>query len=170
MNYDAVIASAVRDWPCARDFERLFPNAEHTIVAAQHDFYPDGWKPAKEWISRAHLHDRYVVWLVVPIEIAADHTVSELDLPAFYVVEVHEVVKSRDDVGGPEWEMSCSQFQEDGWRQFVEMGGDLAAAGLEMTVDAPVDRFATFWRDTRPVADDMPPEGLQLQAPFRFAM
>jgi hypothetical protein len=61
VNYDSMIDSAARNFPPAAAFQRLFPNAEHSIVEAKRDFDPDGWKPVNEWISRAHLHDRYVV-------------------------------------------------------------------------------------------------------------
>jgi len=91
MNYDAVVASAVGRFPRALEFQRLFPNAEHTIVDAQRDFHPEGWKPVSEWISRSHLHDRYVVWLVVAVEIEADGNVLELEEPQLYVVEIEDV-------------------------------------------------------------------------------
>jgi hypothetical protein len=168
MNYDAVIASAVREWSCARDFQRLFANAEHTIAQAKRDFYPDGWKPVHEWISRAGLHDRYVVWLVVAIEIAADGRIAELEKPRLYVIEVEKVVRSRDEVGGPEWEVSCSEFEEGDWEQLVENDGDFASVECEMTINAPVDRFATFWRDTRPSPRLAPSDGVALKAPLRF--
>ncbi len=81
MNYDTVAASAVSSFSRAREFEGLFPSAEHTIVDAKRDFYPDGWKPTREWISRSHLYDRYVVWLVVAIDRTEDGTISELEKP-----------------------------------------------------------------------------------------
>jgi len=106
MNYDAVIASAVRDWPYAYQFQRLFQNAEHTIVEAKRQFQPDGWKPVSEWISRAPMHGRYAVWLVIAIEIVADGTLSPLEEPQLYVVEVTKVIRSRDDEKGSEWEIA----------------------------------------------------------------
>ena len=168
MDYEAVIASAVRDWPCACDFQRLFPNAEHAIVEAKRQFDPDGWKPVTEWISRAHLHDRYVVWLVVAIELSADGTLSQLEEPQLYVIEVRKVTRSRDDEGGAEWEVACAEFEDGDWAKLVENRGDFASVGFAMTVDAPVDRFATFWHDTHPIRRDEPPDGIALRAPFRF--
>jgi hypothetical protein len=168
MNYDAVIASAVRDLPFAREFQRLFPNAEHTIVEAKRDFYPDGWRPVGEWISRASLHDRYVVWLVVAVAITTDGTVSALENPQLYVVEVEKVEKSRNEEGGPLWECGCLQFEEGDWDQLVENSGDFASVGFDMTIDAPVDRFATYWHDTRPSQNAAPSDGVCLRAPLRF--
>lgn len=165
MNYDTVIASAVRDWSHAREFQRLFANAEHTITDAQRDFDPDGWMPVKEWISRAGLHDRYVLWLVVAIEIAADGAITELEKPQLYVVEVKKVVGSRNEEGGAEWEVTCSEFEEGAWEELVENGGTFPPGDFEMIVDAPVDRFDTFWRDTRPIPTT--PDGMAVKAPLR---
>ena len=120
MNYAAVIAAAIREWPCAREFQRLFSNAEHIIVEALRNFDPDGWKPVHEWISRAHMHDRYVVWLVTAIEIAADGGVAELEKPELCVVKVEKVERSRDDEDGPRWECGFFQFEEGDWQQLVD--------------------------------------------------
>ena len=147
MNYDDVIVSALPSFPHAREFQELFANAEHSIVEAQRDIPPDGWRPVHEWISRAHLHSRYVFWLVVAIEISSDGTVSELEEPKRYVVEVDKIDKSEE---GPTWEASCAQFAEGGWEELVEHEGDFAAVGLEMKTDAPVGNFAMFWDGTRP--------------------
>jgi hypothetical protein len=168
MNNDAVIASAVRDLPFAREFQRLFPNAEHTIVKAKRDFHPDGWRPVSEWISRAGLHDRYAVWLVVAIEIAADGTVSKLEEPQLYVIEVKRVEGSKDEEGGAAWELAFCEFEEGDWEQLVENRGDFASIGFDMIVDAPVDRFARYWHDTSPSSHPIPSDGIALRAPFRF--
>lgn len=71
MNDDALVASALLSFSHAREFQRIFPDAEHNIVEAQRDLR-DGWKTVTEWISRANLHDRYMVWLVVAVEVGAD--------------------------------------------------------------------------------------------------
>jgi hypothetical protein len=169
MNYDTVIASAVRDWSCACEFQRLFANAEHTITQAKRDFEPNGWQHVSEWISRASLYDRYVVWLVVAIEISADGAITELEKPHLYVIEVGKVLKSRDEEEGQEWEdVACIEFEEGDWEKLVASSGDFASVEFEMTVDAPVDRFATFWRDTRPNHDPVPSDGMAFKAPIRF--
>jgi hypothetical protein len=168
VNNDAVIASAIRDWRFAREFHRLFPNAEHTIVEAKRNFHSDGWRPVSEWISRARLYDRYVVWLVAAIEIATDGTVAGLEKPQLYVIQLEKVLRSRDEEEGAEWEVACVEFDEADWEQLVEHSGDFASVGLEMTVDAPVDRFASFWHDTRPSPRPAPSDGVALRAPIRF--
>lgn len=168
MNYEGVIASAVRSFARAREFQGLFPNAEHTIVDAKRCFDPDGWKPVREWISRSHLHDRYVVWLVVAIDIGADGTISELEKPELCVVEIEKVEKCRDDENGPSWEVGWVEFEEGDWEHLVENGGDFTAVGFDMKTDAPVDRFATFWRDTRPTQRPEAPDSIAFKAHIRF--
>jgi len=168
MDYDTVVDSAVRHFSRAQEFQTLFPNAEHTIVEAKRHFEPEGWQPVNEWISRTHLHDRYVVWLVVAIEIEADGTISEIEEPELYVVEVHKVRKHKGERGGALWEAGFLQFDEGDWDRLVESGGDFAALEFDMTTDAPVDRFAACWRDTRPHRRPPPPDSIALKAPFRF--
>jgi len=168
MNYEAVIASAVSFFPRAREFQSLFPNAEHSIVDAKRDFAPDGWKPVLEWISRSHLHDRYVVWHVVAIDIGADGTISELEKLHTCVVEVENVERCRDDQEGRSWQINWAEFEEGDWERFVESGGDFAAVGIDMKIDDPVDRFATFWRDTRPTQRFAASDGIAFKAHIRF--
>jgi hypothetical protein len=168
MDCSAVIASAIRHWPHARGFQRIFPNAEHTIIEALRDFDPDGWKPVSEWISRASLHNRYAVWLVVAIEITVDGAVSELEKPELYVIEVEKVEMSKDDENVPLWECGYLQCDEGDWERLVENDGDFASVELDMVTDAPVDGFTLFWNGTRPRPRPVPPGGVCLRAPLRF--
>ena len=73
-------------------------------------------------------------------------------------------------VDGPEWEVGWLQFEDGDWDRLVQNNGDFSSVEFEMTVDAPVDRFATFWHDTRPRRGTLPPDGLALRAPLRFMM
>jgi hypothetical protein len=170
MDFDAVLASAVRDLPSAREFHRLFPHAEHAIVEAKRDI--GGWRKVREWISRARLHDRYVVWLAVAIKITKNGVASEIEKPHVCVVEVHSVERGRAEEGGPQWECDFLQFEQDGdgWEQLVQNNGDFASVGFEMVTNAPVDRFDTFWHDTRPTRGVRPSDGMAFRAPVRFTM
>ncbi len=168
MNYDDRIASGIRDLDDARRFHELFPGAEHVIVQAKRDFEPDGWRVVYEWISRANLYCRYALWLVMPIEFTTGGAASPLEQPTLYIIEVEKVEKGRDEEGGPKWECNFGQFEEGDWKEIVEVGGDFAALGVDLITDAPVERFATFWRDTCPPPDDRAPDGLALRAPLRF--
>jgi hypothetical protein len=168
MNYDAVVAKALSSIPAVRDFRKLFPNADHTIVKAKRDFFPDGWKVVYEWVSRGHLHQRYVVWLVVAIDITADDTIVELEKPQVSVAEVEKLERSAQK--GPTWELGWAELEEGIWERLIENGGDFAALDLELTTDAPVDGFLTFWQDTKPIPLAEPPEGMAIKAPLRFMM
>jgi hypothetical protein len=149
----------------ARLFQEFFPDAEHVIVQAKLDLPPEGWTLADEWISRAKLYDRYVLWLVVPIEFTVSGDVSPLEQPAVYIVEVGKVEKGRKEKGGPKWE--CN-FGEGDWKELIEAGGDFEALGADLITDSPVEGFATFWRDTSPPPEAPAPDGLALIAPLRF--
>jgi hypothetical protein len=168
MNYNDKIAAGLRDLEHARQFQEFFPDAEHVVVQAKHDLDPDGWTLVDEWISRANLYDRYALWLVVPIEFTASGDVSPLDQPAIYIVEVEKVEKGRDEKGGPKWECNFGQFEEKDWKELIEAGGDFEAVGAGLITDAPVEGFATFWRDTAPPPVAPAPDGLALHAPLRF--
>jgi hypothetical protein len=170
MDYDAVIATALGCIPSVREFRELFPSAEHTLVKAKRDFDPDGWQIVYEWISRSHLHDRYVVWLVVAIDIGTDGSVTELETPNVYVLEVDEIEPGRDEQRLKSWKFSLTEFEEGDWGQLVESGGDFSAIGIEIRMDSPVGQFATYWRDTRPIPLSDPGDGMAFKAPLRFMM
>src|SRR4051812_11050455 len=155
MDYDELIATAVRQFPPARDFERVFPGAEHSIVEAKRNFHADGWKLVHEWNSRAHLYDRYVFWLSVAIEIGDDDTISQLEKPTFYVVEVE-----------PKG-FSVSEADDGAWEQIVQCDGDLEAMGFEMEEDSPAPWFPEYWEKSRP-PHKYPPDGMAFAAPYRY--
>jgi hypothetical protein len=169
MNYDAVIASAVQNFPYALEFQRLFPNAEHAIVNAKRQFEPAGWTPVLEWISRGHLYDRYVVWLVVAIDVGQENAIRELEKADVYVVQVEEVEGSKGSEGAS-WQFDWAEFEEGDWKQLVESGGDFASVGLEMNTEEPVADFAKFWNDTRPTQRSSPPDGIAFKAHLRFML
>ena len=168
MNYDDKIARGICDLDDARRFQEFFPSAEHAVVQTRRDFGSDGWRVVDEWISRANLYDRYALWLVVPIEFTDSGAASPLEHPAVYIVEVEKVEKGRDEKGGPKWECNFGQFEKGDWNELVEANGDFEALGSDLITDAPVEGFATFWRDTCPPPEDPAPDGLALHAPLRF--
>ena len=167
MNYDQKLASGIRDLNEARQFQELFPDAEHVIVQAKHHF-EHGWRLVDEWISRASFYDRYTLWLAMPIEFTASGAVSPLDKPDVHFVEVEKVERGRDEEGGPKWEYNFARFEQGDWEELVEVGGDFKALGADLITDNPVEGFATFWRDTSPPPEDPAPDGLALRAPLRF--
>jgi hypothetical protein len=170
MNYEAVLATGLASIPAVREFDDLFSNAEHTLVKAKRDFDPDGWQIVYEWISRSPLYDRYVLWLVIAVNIEADGSLTELEKPSVYVVEIDTIERCRDDPEGPTWKVSLAELEDGGWEQLVESRGDFAAIGFELTTNAPVDRFVIFWRDTRPTPLAEPPDGMAFKAPLRYMM
>ncbi len=168
MNYDDKLASGIRDLEDVRHFQNLFPSAEHVMVQAKREFDPGGWRLVDEWISRGNMYDRYALWLVVAIEFNQTGIASPLEPPTVYIIEVEKVTKGRHEKGGPKWECNFGQLEEGDWREIVEARGDFAALGADLTTDSPVERFATFWRDTCPPAEAPAPDGLALHAPLRF--
>ena len=165
MNYEPIIASGIRRFRPAREFLKLFPNAEHTICEAKRDT-PDGWQMGHEWIARAPLHNRYLVWLVVGIEIDSDGDVSELAKPAAYVVVLNGVDMSNDD--GPAWDVDIAEFEDGDWERLIESNGDFGTVGIDLETEAPVTHFVEFWDRTRP--RDEPHDGMAFKAPLRFIL
>jgi hypothetical protein len=163
---DTVIHSAIQHFPPAREFQWLFVTAEHAIVKGKRNVDADGWKPVDEWIARAHLHGRYVIWLVVAIHFSSDGHVSEIENPTVHVVDVVRV--NSTDEKGLSCELNFVELEEGDWEQLVESDGDFAAVGIDLKLDSPVDRFADYWHRTSPKGHDLPPDGMALKAPFRF--
>lgn len=171
MNYEAVLAAGLDGIQAVREFSNLFPNAEHTLVKAKRDFHPNGWQVVHEWISRSPLFDRYIIWLVVAVEVNAVNGLTQLEKPSVYVTEVDKAEECGDDDEGTTWQIGMVEFEDGDWEKLVEDRGDFAAIGLELTTDAPLDQFAIFWRDTRPAPFAEPPqEGMAFKAPLRFIM
>jgi hypothetical protein len=165
--HDTIVSQAIRSFEPARQFQSLFPNAEHSIVQAKRDIQPDGWQPVSEWNSRCRLHDRYVVWLAVAVSVGADGVVTALEKQQVFVMEVDKVKRGRDERGGASWEVNFVELEDSQWEQLLRNGGNFAAIELEMETDAPVDRFDIFWRDTSPNRPRAFTDGIALKSPLR---
>ena len=147
--YRSVLRSGLQQFPPARDFQRLFPGAEHRIVEAEHDFgTPVGWRSVFDWLSRARFHDRYVVTLSTAIDIGPDGTISQLKPPILDIFEVVQAIKGKNEKDGPKYECQWFGAEDGGWDSLVEVGGDFSQLGFEMTANQPVARFVTYWSDT----------------------
>jgi hypothetical protein len=170
MNYDAVVATALECIPAVREFGELFPNAEHTLVKAKRDLESDGWQIVYEWISRGNMHDRYMVWLVVAIDIGRDDNLSELERPHVYVVEIEKTEGGSEDDNRRSWEFRLAEFEDGDWEQLVQSDGDFGAIGLELRPDAPLEQFSLCWQETRPIPLAEPPDGIAFKAPLRYMM
>ncbi|MDZ4821099.1 MAG: hypothetical protein SGJ20_19210 [Planctomycetota bacterium] len=170
MNYDSLLAEGLTSIPVVRQFQEIFKDADHTVVKAKRDFGTEGWKIVHEWISRAPLYDRYVLWLVVPIDVGADGRLRELEGTNLYLIEICSIDGSKDDQEGRSLDYRMAEFEDGDWEQIVEAGGDLAAVGLELITNEPVERFSEFWRDTRPSPLADPGDGMAFKAPLRFMM
>jgi hypothetical protein len=134
----------------AREFQQLFPTAVHKIVAAERDFgTSDGWTPVKEWTSRAHLYNRYVIVLRVAIDIAEDGTISELESPKLEIIQVERVERGKDDQDGPKYELIWYRFEEGAWEELTRHAGDFSSLEFEFDKHSPVDRFDVYWQDTQ---------------------
>lgn len=168
MNVEAVIEDGVRNLRCVRQFLQVFPDAEHTIVPAKRQVGDDGWSVVSEWISRARLYDHYVFWLVIAIEVSTSDTVAPLEEPQVFVVEVEAIAKSRDEEDGAKWQFGFGQIDASDWQEIIASGPNPDFRELGLVVDQPVERFETFWNDTRP--NPIPPadNAIALKAPLRF--
>ena len=148
-NHKSVVAKGVATFQHACDFQRIFPNAEHKVVEAEHDFGPpDYWRSVYDWLSRARLHDRYVVMLSAAVEVQSDGTIQALQPPRLDLFEIEEVVKGRKEEGGPTYKMQISTAEDDAWAELVAEAGD-EPVDLELITDQPVARFDTYWQDTQ---------------------
>jgi hypothetical protein len=145
---DTAIERAMPTFRYAREFDQLFPAAEHSIVRSERDFdEPDGWRQVDEWYSRAPLYGRYVVTLRTAVEIAEDGNASALESPSLDLIEVKHVEKGKNDRGGPKLETEWFTFEDGAWSRLYDSSGDFSSLHIEMVTDRPVDGFDTYWRD-----------------------
>lgn len=168
MDERAIIKAGTLDLDCVRQFLQWFPDAEHTVVQAKRENHGEGWGLVSEWISRARMYDRYVFWLVVAIDVNDYGSVTATELPQLSLIQINEIERTRIDLRGPKWKLGFGQFDDEDWQELVESGGDFDSVGLELITDQPVERFETFWNDTRP--HHIPPahNAMALKAPLRF--
>ncbi len=171
MKYDDVLAAGLSHIAAVRDFRTLFPQAEHTIVKAKRDMPPEGWQLVHEWISRAALFERYIVWLVVAFELDAADRITILEEPSVSITELELDPDQEVDDSGAAMQVAFIEFEDGDWEKLVAAQGDFAAIELELKTDAVVEQFAMFWRETRPTPLAEPPtDGMAFKAPLRFLM
>ena len=138
--HSAVVARGVAAFRYAREFQRLFPGAEHKVVEAKHDFGPpDHWRSAHDWLSRARLYDRYVVMLSTAVDIRPDGTIEVLKPPRFDLFEITEVLNGRNEEDVPKYKMQWTSTEDGAWSELVAEAGD-------SPVDSPAPRHFLNWR------------------------
>jgi hypothetical protein len=81
-------------------------------------------------------------------------------------VALEKVHKSRNDVDGPKWECELGEIDYDDWAQLLASGEDIAFA-TDLIADNPVDRFESFWIDTKPMPEAAVQNGIALTAATR---
>jgi hypothetical protein len=155
LRYSAVanqefVRSGFARFRLARQFQQLFPNAEHKIVDAEHDFGPpDNWRSAHDWLARARLYDRYVIMLSVAIDIGPkEGRIVKLKPPDFYIFEVARVIKGRRAADGSKYELGWGTFTHRDWLKLIKAKGRFSVLDAELTKDKPVPRFDDYWRET----------------------
>jgi hypothetical protein len=139
--YSSAIASGRVGIPCVKQFDNLFPKANHSIA------YYSGELHQPIWQSSAPMFDRYVVKLEMPIIVSADKTaIASFGEPRFVMVEVSRITERADGTVWIEYDGEYLEFDLLQWQRFVEAGGNLSAFGIVPSL-APVVGFDSHWKD-----------------------
>ena len=135
-NMADAVTNGVAELDVAKDFDALFPNAEHFIS------YYTGTKGDPTWNSKVGLHGRYVLTAKFGIgfDDSRTHPVAEGD-PVFYLVELDDIREN-----GYGYTDRQIQFGLKEWNLLKESSGDFSVIGYPMTKDKPLDGFDKAWR------------------------
>jgi hypothetical protein len=135
-NMADAVTNGVTELDVAKDFEALFPAAEHFIS------YYTGTKGHPAWNSKVGLHGRYV--LTVKFRIGFDasrtHPVMEGE-PAFHLIELADIRENGYGYTDRQMEFGLTE-----WNLLLESSGDFEAIGYPMTKEKPLDGFDKVWR------------------------
>ena len=124
-------------------FGELFPDAEHRVTSMKWDF-PDGDRWVDVWSSSAALHQRYIMEMIVPVDLS-DSEMKPLDTPFFVIVEHSKI--TFDERGypslklGDSWDPDITQ-----WDQLVASGGDFSTINILLKKNEPVENFERYFR------------------------
>lgn len=137
--------------PAAQRFQQLFPDAEHKIVDAEHDFYPDGWRTVQDWLARARVFDRYIVMLTVTVDMhgATAKKSIELKRPELHIFELLKVGRRSRGKGVPKCELNWSTLEHKDWLRITKSKRGFALMAEELISDKPVARFDSYWEATK---------------------
>jgi hypothetical protein len=139
-NYNLAIQSGVHGSSYCGEFNRLFPGAQNLIS------YYSGAVGPSSWSSAAGLYGRYVLKMVLAIQLDAARTnIVSTGSPTFYLYEFEKVTFRAD--GAPIIEgRQMTTFSADGWRHLVEAKGDFGSLGIMLETNKPVQGFEDAWR------------------------
>jgi len=126
----------VAELDVAKDFDALFPDAEHFIS------YYTGTKGDPTWNSKVGLNGRYVLTMKFGIgfDDSRTHPVREGD-PVFYLVELDNIREN-----GYGYTDRQIQFGLEEWNQLKASSGDFSVIGYPMKKEKPIDGFDEAWR------------------------
>lgn len=135
-NLAEAVSNGVVEIDVARNFETLFPDAEHFI-----SHYTET-KGDPTWNSKVGLHGRYV--LTVKFQIGFDesrtHPVRNGD-PIFYLLELANVRENGYECTDRQIEFGLQE-----WNRLLESSGDFNVIGYPMLKDKPLVGFDEAWR------------------------
>lgn len=125
-----------------KNFERLFPDFDHSIMYFTSEF----GKP--RWVSKVGLHRRYVLTAEMEVEFNEDRTrIVKHSEPKFHVIEVAKITEV-PNTGQVLVEngVTEAEFAIDEWEKLVKKGGDFGILGIKLIKDKPVPLFDKHWK------------------------
>jgi hypothetical protein len=135
-NMADAVANGVVELDVAKDFEALFPDAEHFIS------YYTGTKGDPTWNSTVGLHGRYVLTVQFGIGFDASRTHPAMEgVPVFHLVELANIRENGYGYTDRQMEFGLKE-----WNLLLESSGDFEVIGYPMTKGDPLDGFDKVWR------------------------
>jgi hypothetical protein len=139
-SYRQLVQSGFGVVPFANDFERLWPDAYHTIGSGE---FADG---SRQWNSEALFAGRYWLHAVAHVRVSADQKqILSMDAgPRFILHEIEAVNRESGSFSTTfrnQWE-----FDHGSWSKVVDADGDFSVIGIQLDLSHPVPDFEEYKR------------------------
>ena len=144
-DYSDVIAEAIESSPFPQQFERLFPDSEHTVERMKHRFPSGEFRTMDHWFSRACLYQRYTIEMSFPFRTSEIGLIEPVADPKIFFCELKEArVNSDGSIWSRTGDTGC--ISVDDWNSLVESNGNLSALGHTIIRDSPIENFEIWSR------------------------
>ena len=141
-DYDMALASGISGIEVVREFESLYPDAEHFIT------YYAKERGGSKWNSKVGLLGRYVLTVQFPIDFDESRHIPSLSgEPKFHFTEVESIDTLPDGRHLTKYKGSSLHIGAKEWDVLTENQGRLESIGVDVKSSGPVPGFETEWKN-----------------------
>ncbi|MEO5912707.1 MAG: hypothetical protein ABIS50_00625 [Luteolibacter sp.] len=141
-DYDKALTSGISGIEVVREFELLYPDAEHFITHYAKEL------GGSTWNSKVGLQGRYVLTVQLPIDFdESRHIPSRSGEPKFHFTEVESIETLPDGRLLTKYKGNNLHIGAKEWDVLTENQGRLESIGVDVKNGGPVPGFETEWKN-----------------------